>query len=120
MPDPSQLDNIREEINRQRARLDEVERRLAGVGQVNDKVLRFLQGDADLKDKGLVDKMQEINTFISETKELELKTLAPLLRQIMYIAKYFGWLIAGTLALITGAGVFVTNLDRILNSLHVH
>lgn len=116
------LEELREDIRRYRQRvnerLDELERRIAGTEKVSERVLRFMQGDADFKDKGMVDRLADFAAFMGEMKGFDFKKMNEFATEYDEFKRRFLWLTAGILGLSTALAGILTNLDKIQKFFH--
>lgn len=110
------FDSLRDEIQRERHRLDQFERRLDGMEKVSDKVLRVMQGDSAWKEKGVIDQLAEVATFMSEMKGFnfpEMKAFANEYNDFKKRALTIGGFIGGVGGLLW---LVILNLDKILKA----
>lgn len=112
------FDAIKAEIQRERERLNELERRVNGMETVSNRLLRFIQGDAELLEKGAAARMLDFGTFISEMKGFDFKKMSEFATEYDEFKKRFLWLTAGIVALTGTVGALVSNLDKIQNFFH--
>jgi hypothetical protein len=112
------FDALRDEIQRERERLNAFERRLDGMERINDKVLKVMQGDSAWKEKGVIDQLAEVATFMSEMKGFNFPEMKAFAAEWNDLKKRVLWLTGGIVGLLGFVSVVLTNLDKIQNLFH--
>jgi hypothetical protein len=112
------FDALKAEIQRERERLNELERRVNGMETVSNRLLRFIQGDAELLEKGAAARMLDFGTFISEMKGFDFKKMSEFASEYDEFKKRFLWLTGGIFGLSGILAGILTNLDRIQKLFH--
>jgi hypothetical protein len=112
------FDSLREEIRRERERLDQFERRIDGIEKVNDKVLKVMQGDSAWKEKGVIDQLAEVATFMMEMKGFNFKEMKDFATDYNEFKKRGLWLCGGIATLMGFVTIVLNNIDKIQNLFH--
>jgi chromosome segregation ATPase len=94
------IDALREEIRRERERLNNLEQRVNRMEPVSDRILRFIQGDAELLEKGAAARIADFSAFMSEMKAIDWVKVAEFLKDYNDLKKRVLWLVG-----IMGGGI---------------
>jgi hypothetical protein len=107
----TEIDSLREDINRERRRLDEMERKL-------DKFLGVMQGDPAWNQKGVIGQLADVALFIETMKGFNFPEMKAFAEDWNNLKKRVLWLAGGIVGLVGFLSVVLTNLDKIQNYFH--
>ena len=112
------IQSVRDEIRRERERLNELEHKLDLISQTHNKMLDVMQGDTAWKRKGVIDQLAELATFMDTIKDFDFLQMKTFATEYNEFKRHFLWLCGGIVALIGLVGTITSNLDKIQNLFH--
>jgi hypothetical protein len=111
-------DALREEIQRERERLNAFERKLDLMSKTHDKILEVMQGDSAWKRKGVIDQLAELADFMATMKGFdfaEMKGFAAEYKDFKKRILTIGAVLSG---LTGGVWLIIANMEKIAKLFH--
>jgi phosphoserine phosphatase len=119
------IDALREEIRRERERnerdrerIDRLERRIDGMETVSNRLLRFIQGDAELLEKGAAARMMDLTEFMATMKGFDFAEMKGFVSEYKDLKKRALTVSAVLTALTGGVWLIIANMDKIAKLIH--
>lgn len=116
----NELENLRNEAHRDRERnaqtadaLEKLAKIVENQGRTTDRILEVMQGNPAWKQKGIIDQLTEVVTFINQMQGFDFAEMKKFADEYNDFKKRILWLSGGILSLATFAGLILTNLEKI-------
>lgn len=112
------FDSLRDEIRRERERLDSMERKLDLMSKTHDKILDVMQGDIAWKRKGVIDQLAELASFMDTMKGFDFAEMKGFAAEYKDFKKRVLTVGAVLSALTGGVWLIIANMDKIAKLIH--
>jgi hypothetical protein len=121
----NELENLRQDAQRDRERSAEVAASLAKLtniveaqGKTTDRILTVMQGDPAWKQKGVIDQITDLAAFVESMKGFNFAEMKKFADEYNDFKKRILWLCGGIMSLAGLGALVLTNLEKIEKLFH--